>query len=281
MTKSFGSFLAPLYFCTLLGLSAPVVLNAQAEPVAAIMHPMEKIKYKVEFQWGFISPNAGSAQMQMRQVEENGRTLNAYKISLRTSSFFDNIYSLRDEVESFYTSDLVFVRSVKNLVERKKPSTRYMTVNFGANNKATSFRFLQRRKDWIMHDSIVPIRSPYPIVDLFGSVIYLRSLDYSKLQVGARLPITVIDNADIVKAYIIYKGKEVLSIGQKGKYNTLRFVIDIGSDKFSSSNESMEVWISDDSNHIPIQLKSKLKLGAGVAVLQSTSGLKYPLNRAK
>ncbi|SQH73435.1 Protein of uncharacterised function (DUF3108) [Porphyromonas crevioricanis] len=261
-----------------------ICLSAEAQPnrsPKALMHPDEILKYNVEFQWGLISPNAGSAEMRMREVQDRGRTLYAYKISLRTSSFFDNIYYLRDQVESFYLPDLTFVRSIKDLVEREKPSTRRMTVHFGAGNKARGYRYYQNRRDWVMYDTIVPLDSKYPVVDLFGSVIYLRSVDYSQLSEGQRFSITVIDNADVIQATITYKGKEKLKVSRKKKYKTLRFVIDIHSDKFEQQKESMEVWISDDDNRIPIQMKSQLKIGAGVAVLKSTSGLKYPFRAAE
>jgi hypothetical protein len=40
----------------------------------------------------------------------------------------------------------------------------------------------------------------------------------------------------------------------------------------------MEVWVSDDENHIPVKLKAQLKIGAAEAILSSCKNLKYPLS---
>lgn len=266
-----------LLLITIISLGFLNVVQAQTpKPKRALMNEGEVLTYTAEFQWGLIKPDAGSAVMTMRKVNENGTNLFAYKIALRTSSFFDKIYYLRDEVESYFTPDLKFVKSIKYLNERKKPSTRNMTMTY-RDGKPVKYHFLKERRGNIMRDTTVMLNSNYPVVDLFGSVIYLRSLDAKNLRLGDKLTITVIDNADITTATIIYKGKVDFKVNKKNRYHTLKFVVDIKNNKFESQKESMEAWISDDENLIPICLKSKLKLGAGVVTFKKAKGLKYPL----
>ncbi|MFC4666432.1 DUF3108 domain-containing protein [Falsiporphyromonas endometrii] len=252
-------------------------IDAQTpKPKKALMNQGEVLTYTAEFQWGLLKPDAGSATMSMREVHVDGKDLYAYKIALRTSSFFDKIYYLRDEVESFFTPDLKFIKSIKKLNERKKPSTRYMTMTYN-HGKPVKYRFYKERRGNTMRDTTITLDSKYPVVDLFGSVIFLRSLDAKNLRVGDKLTITVIDNADITTATIVYKGKVDFKVNKKNKYHTLKFVVDIKNNKFEKQKESMEAWISDDENLIPICLKSKLKLGAGVVTFKGAKGLKYPL----
>ena len=106
---------------------------------------------------------------------------------------------------------------------------------------------------------------------------FVRTLNYSDLNAGDTFGLTSIVAKDIIPMNVRYMGQTVLDKGST-KYKTLRFEIDIVDPAFTEPKTAMEIWISDDKNHIPVKLRAKLKIGAAEAELTSAKNLKYPFD---
>jgi hypothetical protein len=77
---------------------------------------------------------------------------------------------------------------------------------------------------------------------------------------------------------IKYGGKETKEVKGLGDFKTLKMVPDLVGGKVFKDGDKMTLWVSDDSNKIPLIIESPVSIGSIKAVLKSYSGLKYDLS---
>ena len=76
-----------------------------------------------------------------------------------------------------------------------------------------------------------------------------------------------------------YLGREVKKIRNKGKFRALKFECQLGTTEgFSFTDGTVfTLWISDDSNKIPLAIESPVRIGSIQAYIYDFKGLKYPV----
>jgi hypothetical protein len=123
-------------------------------------------------------------------------------------------------------------------------------------------------------DTLISVNnSGYDFLNVF---LFVRNLDYTKMSPGDTHHIVTFLGERKTNIMIRYLGQNILEKSETLKYKTFRLTVDITADAFVESKNAMEVWISDDANHVPLKLKAKLKIGAAEAELSSWKNLKYP-----
>ena len=76
--------------------------------------------------------------------------------------------------------------------------------------------------------------------------------------------------------YIKYAGKETVNT-KYGKISTIKLQPLLLKGNTFKGGEDMTVWVTDDSNHIPVKIESKLSVGKIKVDLVQHENLKYPL----
>jgi hypothetical protein len=122
--------------------------------------------------------------------------------------------------------------------------------------------------------TLVSDNAGYDILSIF---MFARTLDYPKLTYGQIFHISSFVGKDKVNITVHFKGQAIIEKNKYTKYKTYLLTVDIGDTAFNESKNAMEIWVSDDKNHIPLKLKAKLKIGAAEANLVFRQNLKYPL----
>jgi hypothetical protein len=76
-----------------------------------------------------------------------------------------------------------------------------------------------------------------------------------------------------------FLGKEQKKIkALKTKINCLKFAVEVIAGNVFKGNESITMWVSDDKNHIPLELESPITVGKLKGRILKYENLKYPLN---
>jgi hypothetical protein len=84
---------------------------------------------------------------------------------------------------------------------------------------------------------------------------------------------------DIYNIKCRYLGKEQKKIkALKGKANCLKFAVEVIAGSVFKGDEKIILWISDDKNHVPLELESPIIVGKVKGRLMHYENLKYPLN---
>jgi hypothetical protein len=112
---------------------------------------------------------------------------------------------------------------------------------------------------------------------MLGGTFFLRTLNRNNLKAGDNFPFTVAVGRDLVQAGYRYHNQTVVE-RDNAKYRTQYFFIDIYDDAFSQGKAAAELWVGDDANHIPIRVRTKLKIGYAEVHYKSSNNLKWPLD---
>ena len=85
-----------------------------------------------------------------------------------------------------------------------------------------------------------------------------------------------LDN-EVYSLYIRYLGKETVKT-RYGKFNAIKFKPLLVKGTIFSGGEKMEVWVSDDGNHIPLRIESPITVGSIKVDMMQYRNLRYPLS---
>jgi hypothetical protein len=115
------------------------------------------------------------------------------------------------------------------------------------------------------------------VFDMLGAVFFLRTLDWKHLKNGDIFPSTVVAGRDQVKISYRYQGVAVME-NDHVSYRTHHFFIDIYDPAFSQNRAAAELWVGDDENHLPLKVRSKLKIGYAEVYYKNSGKLKAPFS---
>lgn len=244
-----------IILCGALGLKAQIQAHS--------FQPGEKITFTVYYSFAGIYFNAGTASFSVTQ-KSLPTINNVYHLvgEGSTNSKYDWIFKVRDRYESYLDADnMQPVKFIRNVNEGKYK--KYEEVTF---NKASSTASTKKGT----------YKVPKDVQDVISSVYLARNLDYSKYKSGDKITFNMFFSNSIYNMYIKYVGKEVVNT-RYGKFNTIKLQPLLLKGNTFKGGEDMTVWITDDSNHVPVRIESKLSVGSIKVDLSQYQNLKYPL----
>lgn len=219
----------------------------------------EVMEYYVAY--GMIK--AGEAKLTIKASKKNPGQMHI--VGTGTSySFFDVFFKVRDTYETFFDP------------KRKTPTEFIRDINEGGYSKQQHYVFdhqtqtvfdIKKNREYQMDHERTQ--------DILSAFYYARLLDTRDLRVGDRLYIPTFLDEEMFRFYLEFKGREVLST-RHGKIKTLKFMPVVQKGRVFQNEETMTIWVTDDENHMPVLLKSKLRVGAVKLELKDFKNLKSP-----
>ena len=126
------------------------------------------------------------------------------------------------------------------------------------------------------HNSTEIYETEPSVHDMVSSFYYLRNvIDTKNLKEGDETEIDMFFDQENFKFKLKFIGREVIRT-KFGKVNTLVFRPYVQAGRVFKEKESLTVWISDDQNKIPLQIKAELAVGSLKADIDAYKGLKHP-----
>jgi len=232
----------------------------------------EVLNFDIRYKYGLVMAKAGTARYKINDATLNGQPSYRSSLDFRTSSFFDKIFMIRDTLYSHISNPELTPLYHKRSVN--EGSTRFKEDVFILKHSPTysEARVKRERNNEIRFDTILTANKlGYDLLNLF---IFIRTLDYSTLKTGDNFQLVAFMDKSNINIILHYVGQTVVD----KKYKTHKFNVDIADKAFNTSKKSLEIWISDDDNRIPVKLKAQLKIGAAEANLSSYRNLKNPFN---
>ena len=255
-------------------LLLPEVTGAQTIPVKERFSAGEEVQYELYFKWGILMPRAGQATLSVKNARYKGETAYHYRLLFRTSGMFEKVYSMRDTIDCYFSPEMLLLRSEKRVNENDYYLIDDLKFSYqDGKTSAHSHRYTPSRTKI---DTMI-VSEQY-MFDMLGATMYLRSLDWDKMQYGDEFPFHVAIGRERINISFRYTGQQIVERNETLKYRTRHFFIDIYDDAFTQSKASAEIWIGDDENHIPVKIRAKLKIGAAEVYYKSSQGLRYPLS---
>ena len=224
----------------------------------------EHIEYRVHY--GIV--NAAEAIVDVDDKFQNANGKPCYKVNIvgRTVGMTDWFTKVRDVWTSYIDSSLI----LPQIFYQKKQEGNYrneqrIIFNHNANTaKQYDIDDDNEKKSYSVPDNIQDVVSGY---------YFLRTIDFSKMDVGASVPVNFFFEGEVYNMRLKYRGKEVVKT-KFGKINTFKITPQLPKNSFFQDEESVKLWVTDDANKIPVRAEVELKIGAISLDLRKYSGLR-------
>jgi hypothetical protein len=118
---------------------------------------------------------------------------------------------------------------------------------------------------------------PNCVQDVLSAIYYARNIDFNKYKVDDKIPFSMFLDNQVYNLYIRYLGKEVIKT-RYGKFRAIKFKPLLVKGTMFEGGEKMEVWVSDDANHIPLRVESPIVVGSVKVDMMQYRNLRYPLS---
>jgi hypothetical protein len=239
------------------------VKNADAEDGSMPFRPGEKLTF--ELKWSVI--RAGKAVIEVLPIETvNGEDAYHFLMTVRTTSFVDHFYKVRDRIDAY--CDVGMNRSIFfKKKQREGRSKRDVLVTFDWDKNQAQYSNFGKKREPI---SILP-----GTFDPYSAFYFTRLFNWEK---GNEIKRPVTDGKKMITGKARLIKRETITV-PSGTYDT--FLIEpniehVGGVFEKSKNAKIELWVTADARRIPVRLKSKVVVGSFVGELISLEGTDKP-----
>ncbi|MFV0237249.1 MAG: DUF3108 domain-containing protein [Flavobacteriales bacterium] len=115
------------------------------------------------------------------------------------------------------------------------------------------------------------------IQDMISAFYYLRDYDTSKMKAGEQIDIKIFMDEEEYTLKLKILGREYKQIKNIGNIECLKIRPYVASGRVFKEKESVTVWVTNDRNHIPVEIKASLAVGSLKASLIEYKNLKHTL----
>jgi hypothetical protein len=222
--------------------------------------PGERLTYVLR--WGFI--HAGEAVLAVQPMTEvEGQPAFHFVMTAKSNTFIDAFYKVRDRIDAYANAGMQHTLHFKKK-QREGSYERDVVISFDWARNQAQYENRGKKKD--------PIPLMPGTFDPLSAFYAIRRMEM-KPGVTISQPITdgkknVVGEARVVK-------RETIKVGGQS-YDTFLIIPDlkhVGGVFKESENAKMQIWVTADSRHIPVRLKSKVIVGSFVGDLVNAEGL--------
>lgn len=228
----------------------------------------EILTYRIHY--GFL--NAGTASLTTSQtvykgkphykVTGIGRSTGAVRAFFKVDDLYESYINTATGLPSYY---------IRNVSEGGYK--RYYETEFNHENQSLT---LTNKLDKTSKN----FKTMKGIQDMISSFYYLRSQENSKFKIGSTMKMNVWIDDESYPFMLKVVGIENKNT-KFGKISCLKIIPYVMSGRIFKSQEGVTMWVTNDENHVPVEIKAELMVGSLKASLDKYNNVKYPLNFAK
>ncbi|MBL7138390.1 MAG: DUF3108 domain-containing protein [Bacteroidales bacterium] len=224
----------------------------------------EYLEYSVYYDsyiTGKVTAGIATAEVKFESKEVNGRQTYHLIGTGKTKGAFNLFFKVEDRFESFVDRELLVPWK---FIRRTKEGDYEYDDDVKFNQFTGSYSSTRKNKSM-----------PKGTQDLISALYIARTYDISNAQPGDDFPITFLLDDSIYVSVIRYMGSEDVIV-ELGTFRCLRFQPLVVAGNIFSQPYPMDVWITDDKNHIPLLIKSAVIIGSVKLELSEYKGLANP-----
>ena len=215
----------------------------------------EKLTFDVKY--GFVT--AGIATFEIPAIKRmSGRNTYHITFEVNTVPTFDNFFKVRDRYETYLDVEGIFPWRFEQHIREGKFSRDFSAF------------FDQRKGKAKTSEGQYDI--PKYVNDIVSAFYYARTLDYSNLEVGDKIPLKNFYKDKVYDLDVVYLGKETIEVAA-GKFDCIIVEPLVQEGGLFKSEGSILLWMTNDEAKIPVRVKTKVVVGAIDADLTSYKGV--------
>jgi hypothetical protein len=223
----------------------------------------EVLTYKMSY--GFIE--AGQAVLEIKdEAREIGGRRTYHMVGTGVSKgTFDWFFKVRDRYETYIDEDAII------------PWVFIRRVSEGGYNISQDYVFNHhKRKVDIGEGRIFDV--PENVQDMLSAFYFTRCLDFTNAKEGDIFSLQCFVDKEIFPMKIKFAGRETIKT-HLGRFRCLKFRPVVQKGRVFKREEDLNVWITDDKNHIPVRAQASLMVGSIKMDLSAYSGLANPISK--
>jgi len=226
-------------------------------------NPGESLTLTVYYSVAGIYVSAGSAVVTTALSTFNDKPVYHITAIGKTNSSYNWIFKVEDRYESYIdTASMQSLKFIRNIHEGSYKKKEDVTFNRATNTAITNKGVY---------------KTPDCIQDVISAVYNARNLDYSRFQPNERVYFKMFMDNEIYNLYLRYVGKEKIKT-RYGTFNAIKLKPLLIKGEMFKGGEKMTLWVSDDSNHIPLRVESPITVGSIKVDMTDYKNLRYPLS---
>lgn len=231
----------------------------------------ETARYGAYYNLNFIWLQSGEVTFRADTVDFQKQKAWHLLATGKTYKAYDLLMSVRDTFETYSN------------YETFRPIYSYRSMNHGKDNSVHQYWFDYQAGKIIAnisHSKKMDYQGNFPVqenaFDLLSTAYKFREFNFDKLFIGEKIPYQMIIDKQVSDLYFRYLGKENVKTRSGQEYRCHKVSVYLMQGDFFPEGEDMKVWFTDDRNHLPVQVETKILIGSVKALLLGASHLKYP-----
>lgn len=254
-----------LYIFVLLSIVSLFSIEAFAIDKPKSQVQKESLQYNIYYHKGFIWMKAGRGSLILNEEKmPDGQTLMHGTIYGRSLNIVETFFTVRDTMDTWFTPEYIPIEYHKITNEGSYHTTEKFTYKTFFNGKkptmanvdSTMVDILKWRKKTNTTDTI-QLHEKGAVYDMFSIFYLVRGLDFKNMKVGTvkRFPIFEGSKHRVVKMTFMGESESKYRGGGKLK----GYQVDLAFDVDGEDGVPMNVWLSTDENHTPMNIIIHLK----------------------
>ncbi len=224
--------------------------------------PGELVTMKVFYNTMGMYIGAGESTFSVTLEKFNGKPTYHCVGQGKSYPFFDKFFKVNDKYETYIdTATMLPIKFIRNVSEGGHKIYNNVTFNHSAGTAVST-------------NGVFKI--PGCVQDVVSAMYYARNLNYTKLKLNDRIPFDMFLDDEVNHLYLRYMGKETVKT-RYGKFKSIRLKPLLVKGTMFDGGEKMNVWISDDANHLPLRVESPITVGNIKVDMMEYKNLRYPL----
>lgn len=216
----------------------------------------ERLTYTLK--WGIVT--AGTAVLEVHPVTEiEGEEVFHFSLTVRTTSFVDRFYKVRDRIDGFASKDMN--GSVLYLLKKEGKNPRDVRVTYRVDEGLAQYSNFGKEKK--------PVRMFPGTWDPLSVVYAFRMLPFGGGGSGLEMPVS--DGKRSAMGLATIGSKERVKV-PAGKFQTVLVqpdMQDVGGVFDKSGDSPLKIWFSQDARRLPVRVSSRVSVGSFRADLVS------------
>ena len=232
----------------------------------------ETLKFTAAYNMSGIMTDLAEVTMETSPVKTSKTTLLRLKCTATTYSKWDNFFKIRDLYESYVSPTTLTPYLYKRDIN-EGGYYKFMQYKFKHKTKTVESIKKKRRGDGTIWEEKKNLNIGSSTNDIVTTIYKIRNLNLDQATSGKSFPLTVLFDNKEYKITVVYLGTETINtaIGKKSCYKLGISVTN--SSVLKGSNDNL-LWLTADSNKVPVFAKFKIAVGNGELKIKSASGLK-------
>jgi len=244
------------------------VLNAESKSTETSENDLRKLtntafqvgeKLTFDISYGFVT--AGEATMAIPGYKfVNGRKTYETHVTAASTSSFDWIFKVRDRYSTYIDVDGIFPWRFEQHVREGKYS-RDFSAFFDPEEKTAE---TSEGKKY---------QTPEYVHDIVSAFYYIRTLDLTRSKKGDKIQLQNFYSDKTHPLTVLVLGHQKIEV-PAGTFNCVVVEPLVVEGGLFKNEGSIRIWLTDDNNHMPVKMSTKILIGSIEANLTKFEGVR-------